>query len=83
MTQIKTAKLKKTKNCSLAFVLRKKLRQLGVDLNVPCVYSEELPKEVEMEKNVDNAKDFLGSLPYVTASFGLHLSQLGIKEILK
>ncbi len=82
LSKIKTAKLKKTKNCSLAFVLRKKLRQQGVDLNVPCVYSEELPKDTYDEKNIPDAKEFLGSLPYVTANFGLYLAQLAVCEII-
>lgn len=80
---IKTAPLKKTKNCPLAFILRKQLRRAEGDLNVSCVYSDELPFAVEKEDDSGNAKDYLGSLPYVTASFGLHLSRLAINEILK
>ncbi len=82
ISMIKTAKLKKTKNCPLAFLLRKQLRKQGISLDVPVVYSEELPFEPEMEKNVDNAKDFLGSLPYITGAFGLNLGKIAIESLL-
>ncbi len=83
LSAIKIAKLNKTKNCPLAMILRKKLRKLEGNLNVPCVYSEELPVILEHNTQVLDAKEILGSLSYITGAFGLYLAQLSIKELLQ
>ena len=82
LSKIKTTTIKKTKNCPLAFVLRKKLRQERIDTNVPCVYSEELPVEVGAPPVLEDAKEYIGTMPYITACFGLHLAKLTMDALL-
>ncbi|MFI3242167.1 MAG: tRNA threonylcarbamoyladenosine dehydratase [Alphaproteobacteria bacterium] len=81
---IKYGKLSNTKNCGLAKFLRKKLKSRGVDISkVKCVYSDEqviLP-ETAMFLEDGNNRNSLGSLPTITAIFGLTIANNIIKEL--
>lgn len=77
---IATAKMKNTKNCTLAAFVRKRLRRRNVDLNFPCVYSDELPiKAIETGENEERSK--LGSLPTVTGIFGLYAAHYALRYL--
>ena len=70
-TQFKVADISKTSTCPLAKVMRKKLREEGIE-HLPVVYSEEKP----VPRDGD-----LGTLSYVTGSAGLCLAGYVIKSI--
>ncbi len=86
--------------CPLARQIRKKLRRRGVGQGITCIYSaerveyqykspeeEEYPERNEQVLDRGRTRRVLGSLPTVTALFGLHaahaaLERLGIFESL-
>lgn len=85
---IRTGILSKTQNCSLSKLIRNRLRKQGVDLNkVHCVYSNELAQkpcvseESEKQESNETKRKPLGSLPTITAIFGLTLANYVIKEL--
>lgn len=98
-TQIRTAKISKTKHCPLARLVRKRLRQGGVKGEFLCVYSEELPSENQGrtfcggavcacpdkdEANLCRAKARInGSLVQVTAPFGFALAGLVLQDLVR
>jgi tRNA A37 threonylcarbamoyladenosine dehydratase len=91
-SKIKFSTLSKTQNDGLAKLIRNRLRKQGLDLNkIFCVSSEEqvdLP-ETAIFQNEDEQpvkgrkKNTLGSLPTITAIFGLTIANEIIKRIIK
>lgn len=83
---IKTAKLSQTVNCPMAKCIRQNLKKRGVDLKqIDCVFSSEqcnLP-ETAITKNPNGGKNILGSLPTITAIFGLTIANKIIGDIAK
>lgn len=83
---IKTAKLSQTVNCPMARCIRQNLKKRGVDLSkIDCVFSAEqcnLP-EGAVTKNPQGGKNILGSLPTITAIFGLTIANKIIGDIAK
>lgn len=81
---IKIATLDKTKNCGLSKMLRQRLRRRNVDIkHVKCVYSDE-PNNAQrktacLENEDPAARNVLGSLPTITAIFGLTIANEVIK----
>ena len=70
-TQLKVADISKTSTCPLAKVMRKRLRDIGIE-HLPVVYSEEKPVPRDGE---------LGTLSYVPGAAGLCLAGYVIKSI--
>lgn len=79
---IKSGKLSASKNCGLAKFIRKRLRKRGVEISqINCVFSDEqvsLPEtalslEGEAPEN-GRQRHTLGSLPTITAIFGLTIA---------
>lgn len=70
-TQFKVADISKTSTCPLAKVMRKRLRDIGIE-HLPVVYSEEKPVPRDGE---------LGTLSYVPGSAGLCLAGYVIRSI--
>ena len=70
-TQFKVADISKTSTCPLAKVMRKRLRDIGIE-HLPVVYSEEKP----VPRDGD-----LGTLSYVPGSAGLCLAGYVIRSI--
>lgn len=83
---IKTAKLSETVNCSMARCIRQNLKKCGVNIDkIDCVYSFEqciLPKDA-IKQNPDGGKNILGSLPTITAIFGLMMAHKVIQDLAK
>jgi tRNA A37 threonylcarbamoyladenosine dehydratase len=73
---IQIGPLKKTTVCPLAKVMRKRFRDLGLSLDIPCVYSTESPSQV-MDKNI------LGSTAYTPSSAGLIMASYVVNQLLK
>ena len=93
---IKFAKLSNTKNCSLARFIRKRLKKRGVDITqIDCVFSDEqtelLENAVFMDEESMNTeisagrqgriRNTLGSLPTITAIFGLTIANQVILKL--
>lgn len=70
-TQFRVADISKTSTCPLAKVMRKRLRDIGIE-HLPVVYSEEKP----VPRDGD-----LGTLSYVPGSAGLCLAGYVIRSI--
>ncbi len=89
-SKIKLGHLSNSKNCPLAKFIRKRLRKRGVDIsNINCVWSEEqinLPEEAiapleDDGASLGRARRTLGSLPTITAIFGLTIANQIILEL--
>lgn len=83
---IKITTLDKTINCSMARVMRQNLKKMGADIKkVNCVFSSEqcvLPQNaiIPTEKG---KKQILGSLPTITAIFGLMMANYVMNKLIK
>ena len=80
--------LNKTQNCALARKVRHQLKAQGVNLaEVPCVYSKEQPKlpqtAILSPQEDDKTRNIMGSLPTITAIFGLTLANEVILKLSK
>ena len=81
-SKIKIGNLSNSKNCSLAKFVRKRLRKRNIDISqIRCVWSEEqaeLPSQAIEFDNDDQSngriRHTLGSLPTITAIFGLTIA---------
>lgn len=85
---IRSGKLSETKNCGLSRQLRQRLKKKGVNLSaINCVYSDEqvlLPESaVIVNETADGVrrKSTLGSLPTITAIFGLTIANHVIRKL--
>ncbi len=77
-------KMSKTINCSLAKVMRKKLRSMKVSLNFPVIYSYELSKSTLLCMNEQNEAIITkGTISYMPNIFGLMMASHIINKILK
>ena len=90
MTKVRIADLSKSFNCPLAYMVRKKLRKMGITKGFPVVFSEELPDEnaiVEMSPEeraaTSNKKSQVGTISYLPASFGCACAQAAIRYLTK
>lgn len=74
LTKLEISTLNKTYNDPLAKIVRKKVKELGLPLNIPVVFSKELP--------LNNDKD-IASMIFVPATAGLLLAKFVIKKIIE
>jgi tRNA A37 threonylcarbamoyladenosine dehydratase len=76
---------KKTYNDRLAYLLRKKLRKMGVHGGFKVVFSSELAdKELVLEvDNEPNKKSVLGTLSYIPIIFGSMLASIVVEGVTK
>lgn len=90
-SHIKLGMLSGTKNCGLAKFIRKRLKKRGLDISkICCVSSDEqvdLPETAifmeEKEQETGRVRHTLGSMPTITAIFGLTIANEIIKKISK
>lgn len=80
---IKIASLDKTVNCSLSRLVRQRLRRRNVDIQkVKCVYSDEpAQQQAILLSDTEGKRNTLGSLPTITAIFGLTIANEVIKTL--
>ncbi|MBN2653307.1 MAG: tRNA threonylcarbamoyladenosine dehydratase [Spirochaetales bacterium] len=78
--KIHYSRLDRTTNCPLARNLRKELKKRGASLKIPCVFTDEQAFSNPFHKNTKEAG--LGSIPTVTAIFGIYLANKVIEELL-
>lgn len=83
-TKIRVADISKSFNCPLAYMLRKRLRKVGISKGFLAVFSEELPmREAIVPFEERNHKSRTGTISYMPAAFGCVCAQAAIKSILK
>ncbi len=83
-TAVRIKDLSKSFNCPLAYMLRKKLRKIGISKGFEVVFSEELPDKdaiVPMEER--NKKSQVGTVSYLPAVFGCVCAQAVITRLIK
>ena len=83
-TAVRLADLSKSYNCPLAYILRKKLRKVGISKGFKVVFSEELPRrEAIVAVEERNKKSNVGTLSYLPAVFGCVCAQAAVEHLLK
>jgi tRNA A37 threonylcarbamoyladenosine dehydratase len=84
-TKIQVKDISKTKNCSMARVLRKRLKERKVDKGVKAVFSNEVqnPKSVQITDGTNFKKSYYGTISYMPAAFGLQAAAYVINVLLK
>lgn len=90
VTKIRITDLSKSFNCPLAYMVRKKLRKMGIGKGFPVVFSEELPIESaivtmteEEMAEVSNKKSQVGTISYLPAAFGCACAQTALTTLLQ
>ena len=82
-TRVRIADISKSYNCPLAFVVRKRLRRMGIKKGFKVVFSEELPmRSAIVECDDRNRKSLVGSISYMPAVFGCVCAQAAIAHLL-
>ena len=83
-TKVRLADLSKSRNCPLAYIVRKKLRKMGIEKGFPVVFSEELPDNdaIVETKGETNKKSQVGTISYLPAVFGCVCAQAAIAHII-
>lgn len=82
-TKVRISDLSKSYNCPLAYIVRKKLRKMGIEKGFPVVFSEELPDEnaIIETRGETNKKSQVGTISYLPAVFGCVCAQAAIRHI--
>lgn len=82
-SRIRIADFGQTYNCRLAYILRKKLRKLGVEGGFPVVFStEQVDKEMIIPvEGEPNKKSTVGTISYIPAIFGCMLASVVVNEL--
>lgn len=82
-TKVRLADIKRSFNCPLAYMLRKRLRKIGISTGFKVVFSEELPvKEAIIPMEERNKKSRTGTISYLPAVFGCVCAQAAVEHIL-
>ncbi len=82
MTKVRIADLSKSFNCPLAYIVRKKLRKMGIEKGFKVVFSEELPdRDAFIEVEEQNKKSQVGTISYLPAVFGCACAQEAIRQL--
>ncbi len=83
-TKVKLKDISKSFNCPLAYMIRKRLRKLGINKGFDVVFSEELPDtEAVVPVQEQNKKSMVGTISYLPAVFGCVAAQAVICGILR
>ncbi len=84
VTAVRIKDLSKSFNCPLAYILRKKLRKVGISKGFDVVFSEELPdREAIIPMEERNKKSQVGTISYLPAVFGCACAQCAIEFLIK
>lgn len=82
VTKIRIADISKSFNCPLAYIVRKRLRHIGISKGFKVVFSEELPDEnAIVPDNGRNKKSQVGTISYLPAFFGCACAQVAIEHL--
>lgn len=90
LTKVRISDISKSFNCPLAYMVRKKLRKMGISKGFKVVFSEELPIEsaiipftAEEMAEVSNKKSQVGTISYLPATFGCACAQVALTTLLQ
>lgn len=83
--QIEVVDISQTKNCRLAYYMRKKLHKLDVWSGITAVYSpEEVDKKAVQEEHGElNKKSTVGTISYMPAIFGGFCASVVLRDLLE
>ena len=82
-TKVRLADISKSYNCPLAFILRKRLRKIGISKGFQAVFSEELPEReaIVPTEGERNKKSQVGTVSYLPAVFGCICAQAAVRYL--
>ena len=84
VTKVRVADISKSYNCPLAYIVRKRLRHMGISKGFKVVFSEELPdKESIVPCSERNKKSMTGTISYLPAVFGCACAQVAIRHLME
>ena len=80
---VRVADISKSYNCPLAFILRKRLRKIGISKGFQAVFSEELPEReaIVPTEGERNKKSQVGTVSYLPAVFGCICAQAAVRHL--
>ena len=83
VTKVRIADISKSFNCPLAYIVRKRLRHMGISKGVQTVFSEELPdRNAFVPCDEPNKKSQVGTVSYLPAVFGCACAQVVLQHLL-
>lgn len=85
VSKIRVKDIANTKNCGMAKILRKRLKERKVNKGVKAVYSEEvqIAESLKITDGSNYKKSYYGTISYMPAAFGLQAAAHVINFILK
>ncbi|MBO5419693.1 MAG: tRNA threonylcarbamoyladenosine dehydratase [Bacteroidales bacterium] len=82
-TKVRLTDISKSFNCPLAYIVRKRLRHMGIKNGFKVVFSEELPDRESIVPCEDrNKKSQVGTISYIPAVFGCVCAQAAVQHIM-
>ena len=76
--------ISKSFNCPLAYIVRKRLRHMGISRGFKVVFSEELPDKDSIVPCEDrNKKSQVGTISYIPAVFGSVCAQAAVQHLME
>ncbi len=83
-TKVRLADISKSFNCPLAYIVRKRLRYMGIKKGFLVVFSEELPDRASIVPCEDrNKKSQVGTISYIPAVFGCVCAQAVVQGLME
>lgn len=83
-TSVRIADVSKSFNCPLAYIVRKRLRHMGIRKGFKVVFSEELPDKDSIVPCEDrNKKSQVGTISYLPAVFGCVCAQAAVQALME
>lgn len=84
VTKVRITDVSKSFNCPLAYIVRKRLRHMGIGKGFKVVFSEELPDRESIVpcEGERNKKSQVGTISYIPAVFGCACAQAAIQSLL-
>lgn len=82
-SKVQFADISKTRECSLAKAVRRRLAKIGIKKGLPTVFSSEAPLRtaVVLSENEKNKKSTVGTVSYMPALFGCFLASYVIRNL--
>jgi len=82
-TKVRLTDVSKSFNCPLAYIVRKRLRHMGIRKGFQVVFSEELPDKESIVPCEDrNKKSQVGTVSYLPAVFGCVCAQAAVQHLM-
>jgi tRNA A37 threonylcarbamoyladenosine dehydratase len=82
-TKVRITDVSKSFNCPLAYIVRKRLRYMGIKKGFKVVFSEELPDKDSIVPCEDrNKKSQVGTISYIPAVFGCVCAQAVVQGLM-